>query len=79
MPDEFHAGCGIRLASHFRFLQRAKGDLGRKSVPVVQRPGTSSGVSRGDGELRALAKTFAENPTLKTAAAMLAAQRRARR
>jgi len=66
-------------SAKYRLMQKAKTSVAVRNVPPVVRPGTS--VSKGErntGGVSALTAKFQGNPSLDNAAAMLAAQRRAR-
>jgi len=68
-------------AASYRLLQRARSEVVRKVVPPVQRPGVAADVraALSEGDMRALNTKFANDPTIRNAADVLAAQRRAKR
>jgi hypothetical protein len=67
-------------AASYRLLQRARNEVAKKVVPPVQRPGVAvdTRAALSEGDMRSLNAKFAGNPSVKNAADVLAAQRRAR-
>jgi hypothetical protein len=66
-------------AARYRMVQSATKAVASRPVPPVQRPGTAQPhVNSGGQKLAALNNAFKSNPTLKSAAAALAARRAAR-
>jgi len=67
-------------AASYRLLQRARNEIAKKVVPAVQRPGVAvdARAALAEGDVRSLSARFANNPSIKNAAEVLTAQRRAR-
>jgi hypothetical protein len=68
-------------AASYRLLQRARNEIARKVVPPVQRPGVAvnTRAALNEGDMRALSARFSNDPSVRNAADVLAAQRRAKR
>ncbi len=67
-------------AASYRLLQQARNEIAKKVVPPVQRPGVAvdTRAALNETDIRSLNTRFANNPSVKNAADVLAAQRRVR-
>ncbi len=67
-------------AASYRLLQQARNEIAKKVVPAVQRPGVAvdTRAALNETDIRSLNTRFANNPSVKNAADVLAAQRRVR-
>jgi hypothetical protein len=68
-------------AASYRLLQRARSEVLKKVVAPVQRPGVAvnARAALNEGDMRALNAKFAGDPSIRNAADVLVAQRRAKR